>query len=141
MNWVTEGRTRRLATAALGLVLLSPLNLALFEVLPQGNALPLGVVFLMDALGIMLAIHGLPRAGTAVVLACVINIPLLWWVGAPEAGEWASLFSIPKYGIFLLAGWWSWSRRSDQGTLLRWVGALVPSACCTYIFVLWLIVG
>lgn len=132
---MNEGRVKRLALAALGVLLLSPLNLAVLRLLPQDNAWPLGVVFIMDAVGILLAIRWLPSAAVAVVLACVVNIPLLWWVGVPEAGEWAGLFAFPKYLFFVAAGWWSWSRLRNQSTVRRWVGALAPSACLAYIFV------
>ncbi|WP_059435672.1 hypothetical protein [Anaeromyxobacter sp. PSR-1] len=130
---------KRLALGALGVLLLSPLNLAVFRLLPQDNAFPLGVVVVMDALGILLAIRWLPSAGMAVVLACVVNVPLLRWVGVPEAGEWAGLFALPKLFFFLVAGWWSWSQRRDQSRALRWAGALVPTACCTYVVVFGLV--
>ncbi len=124
----------------LGLVVSSPLNLVVVGVMP--NAWFLGLLFLLDGVGVWVSALFRPIAGMAVLLACVVNLPLLWSVGVPEAGEWASLFAIPKYTIFLAAGWWSWWwKRRTQGTCFRWLGAVAPSLCCVYILLRWLVTG
>ena len=128
-------KVRNLTTGILGLILLSPLNLTVLGVLPQQNAWPLTLVFLMDGIGILMAVRGLGSPGVAIVLACVANVPLLWSVGVPEAGEWAGLFALPKFAVFLAVGWWSWWRGRGASQRLRWLGAAVPTLCWMYIVV------
>jgi len=124
---------RNLTAAILGLILLSPLNLAALRVLPHESAWPLALVFLMDVLGVWMSVRGFRSPGVAIALACTANVPLLWWVGVPEAGEWTGLLAVPKFALFLAVGWWAWWRRRDAIPRLRWLGAVVPTVCCAYI--------
>ena len=80
-------KVRNLTTGILGLILLSPLNLTVLGVLPQQNAWPLTLVFLMDGIGILMAVRGLGSPGVAIVLACVANVPLLGRSGFPRLGN------------------------------------------------------
>lgn len=125
----------RLALGLLGIVVLSPLNAWVFFASPLDGGWSLAIVFALDVVGMLVAAWAWLWAGVAVTVACAVNLPNLVYVGVPEAGEWAGLFAIPAYAIFLVAGWVSWFRCRNQGETWRWVGAIVPSLCGAYIVV------
>jgi hypothetical protein len=122
----------RIVVAVLGLALLSPANLYLSGVLFPDFSLALVIV--LYGVGTILALRGFRRPSLAIVLACVLNLPLLASIGLPEQGEWAQLFAIPSYFIFLLAGvscWWS--RRRADPAYLRWLGVVAPSGAFIHV--------
>ncbi len=131
----TSQRTR-IATGVVGLLLLSPLNLLLGrigEFNDPVSSFTFFVPYALDIVGLVVAIRGFRSFGVAAALACVVNLPLLWWVGVPVSGPWASLFALPKYLVFLLVGWWSLARPGNRWA--RVCGTVVPTLSWIYIFI------
>ncbi len=127
---------RRIATGVVGLLLLSPLNLLLGrigEFNDPVSSFTFFVPYVLDIVGLVVAVRAFRSPGLAAALARVANLPLLWWVGVPVSGAWASLFALPKYVAFLLVGLWSLARPGSRWS--RWCGAVVPTLCWVYIFI------
>lgn len=106
------------------LALASPIDLFLVRSLDAGATL--GVVAVSSIAGLLGTRWAVRSWSWAALLASLVNLPLAVYFGSPEAGVWASLFGVPKFLLFGIAGWLGW--RSTKPPLLRWAGAVVPTA-------------
>jgi hypothetical protein len=128
-----SNRWLRIACGVVSLGLVSPLELLGFG--PFGESGPLAHLDGFSSLAVMLVatvagVLGLRWSlrswSAAALVASAVNLPLAVQFGSPESGAWASLLGVPKYFLFGIVGWVGWRRPGKS--VLRWTGAVVPTA-------------